>query len=169
MHPGAYKFVQNATEGIGIDIVNARILELGSYIVNGTVRNIYNGCENYVGVDLRPGEGVDVVADATRYCPKADEGRYDLVVTTEMLEHCKEPEAVIRNVYKLLKPGGYFIMTAAGPERAPHGNDGMDVGEEYYGNIEPTKLKGWLKIFENEHIECRPDLGDVYAVAKKKP
>jgi SAM-dependent methyltransferase len=167
MHPGAYKFVQTATDNIGFDYFNARILELGSYIVNGTVRNIFNGCPDYVGVDLRPGPGVDVVANATTYCPKEDLASYDLVVTTEMLEHCDDPEAVIKNIHKLLKPGGYLILTAAGPERAPHGNDGEGVGEEYYGNIHPLDLKKWLKIFKNQHIETRPDLGDVYAVCKK--
>ena len=37
-----------------------RVLEVGSLDINGSVRPIFTDCE-YVGLDLGPGPGVDVI------------------------------------------------------------------------------------------------------------
>ncbi len=38
-----------------------------------------------------------------------------------MLEHCKEWEEALSQMYKNTKPGGMFILTCAGPNRQEHG------------------------------------------------
>jgi SAM-dependent methyltransferase len=168
MHPAAFDFVATAIKEAGIVTTGAKVLELGSYIVNGTVRHHFVGADEYVGVDIRPGDGVDIVADATAYCPREELGYYDVIVTTEMLEHCREPKKVIANAYKLLRPGGFLILTAAGRDRPAHGNDGAGVGEEYYGNIDENDLVEWLSIFTNHHVEYHGHpYFDVYACGKK--
>lgn len=44
------------TEDANCRLVDAlRVLEIGSYDVNGSVREIFGGCSEYVGVDLREG------------------------------------------------------------------------------------------------------------------
>ena len=42
---------------------NIDILEVGSYDVNGAIRNIFPFCNNYLGVDLAEGSNVDIVLD----------------------------------------------------------------------------------------------------------
>ncbi|QAA81372.1 class I SAM-dependent methyltransferase [Aequorivita sp. H23M31] len=36
---------------------------------------------------------------------------FDCAFGTEVLEHCPEPEVVLREVYRILKPGGIFFFT----------------------------------------------------------
>jgi SAM-dependent methyltransferase len=58
-----------------------------------------------LGVDHRP----DVVGRAERL-PLRDES-FDLVLSTEMLEHCPEPVAVADEAHRVLRPGGTLVLT----------------------------------------------------------
>lgn len=62
-----------------------------------------------VGVDLRIGRGVDVVADAHRLPIR--EGSFAAVLSTEMLEHATEPQRVVDEMRRVLKPGGRALVT----------------------------------------------------------
>ncbi|MDB0050250.1 hypothetical protein N9F31_02215, partial [Pseudomonadales bacterium] len=56
------KFLQLAVEYFGLGSQqDLAVLEIGSYDVNGSIRSLFNA-QNYVGVDLVEGPGVDVVA-----------------------------------------------------------------------------------------------------------
>ena len=61
-----------------------RVLEVGSYDVNGSVRQFFPNSTEYVGVDWRPGPGVDHVAFAHKLKLP---GRFDTVISASMLEH----------------------------------------------------------------------------------
>lgn len=37
---------------------------------------------------------------------------FDLVVCTEVLEHCQEPKTVLRECVRVLKPGGFLILSS---------------------------------------------------------
>jgi 2-polyprenyl-3-methyl-5-hydroxy-6-metoxy-1,4-benzoquinol methylase len=41
--------------------------------------------------------------------------QYDVALMSEVLEHLNQPSAAIRNVYKLLKKGGFFLLTCPTP------------------------------------------------------
>ncbi len=53
---------------------------------------------------------IDYVSDATAI-PVPDAG-FDLVLCTEMLEHVPEPIRVIRELARILKPGGRLLLSA---------------------------------------------------------
>lgn len=40
-----------------------------------------------------------------------NEGEFDLVLCTEVLEHVPHPELAIKSIYKILKPGGFAVIT----------------------------------------------------------
>lgn len=166
MHVEAYHAAARLL--VAVPLGGARVLELGSYNVNGSVRPMLAGAAEVVGLDVRPGPGVDVVADAATYM---DDAHFDLVVTTEMLEHAPAPADIIARCWQNLRPGGWLVLTAAGPGRQPHSCDGWPTlpPGEHYANIEPAALRGWLADWTDVLIETNPAAGDIYARARRPP
>lgn len=97
----------------------------GSYNVNGTARDVFDGpLVYYVGVDHRPGPGVDHVGLAHEYPVAGWDGEpFDAVVTTEMLEHDPHWKKTLAAGAQLLRPGGLFVLTCATGGRDVHGAD----------------------------------------------
>jgi hypothetical protein len=85
----------------------APVLEVGSYFVNGTIRDLFPE-KGYIGIDLQRGPGVDVVTDI---CKSESHEEYATVVCCETLEHIIEPWTAIERMYTALKPGGVLILT----------------------------------------------------------
>lgn len=93
-----------------------RVLECGSYDINGSARSLFEDCE-YVGLDWRPGPGVDIVGLVHEYEPDA---LFDVVISTEMLEHDPFWELSVARMCQVLRPGGALLLTWAGPGRPRH-------------------------------------------------
>jgi len=87
----------------------ALALDLGC--AGGTLKQV---CETagyiYVGIDHSHPQA-PILADA-HSLPCAD-GAFDLVVSVAVLEHLQCPLIALREVYRVLKPGGTFIGTVA--------------------------------------------------------
>ena len=63
-----------------------------------------------VSVDIEPGQGVDHVADAHDLL-RFDDGSFEVVLATAVLEHLHTPQQAINEMYRVLKPGGSVILT----------------------------------------------------------
>jgi len=121
---------------------NKRILDMGSRDINGTPRHLFEGCE-YVGVDKDPGPGVDVVSFMHEY----DDGEgFDVVVTNGALEHDKFCDLSVANGWRLLKPGGLFLGSAAGVNFPKH-NLELGVGG-HYQSISREMVEEWSREFK---------------------
>lgn len=66
----------------------------------------------YVGLDVHPGEHVDVVAPAES--PPFGDEAFDVVVATQMLEHVPDPARVVREAHRVLRPGGVLLLSTHG-------------------------------------------------------
>ena len=143
MHRDAMQWVAKVITDHGLDKPGVNVLDLGGRDVNGTTRDLWSQPGRYVVVDIAPGPGVDIVADAANLF--LDE-RFDVVTSTECLEHAEWAEAIVRAAHDHLVPGGCFIATMAGPGRAPHGQHGdpFPAEGEFYRNVEPGDLLRWL-------------------------
>lgn len=64
---------------------------------------------NRVGIDVRYGNGVHMIADA-HALPFRD-GSFDLILCTEVLEHLQSPHIAISEFRRVLKQGGLLILT----------------------------------------------------------
>lgn len=117
-----------------------RVLEAGSLDVNGSVRAFFTAAEEYVGVDWRPGKGVDEVCLFHEYRGRPD-GYFDVVVSTEMLEHDPHWGRSLRRMMELLSNGGVLIVTCAGPGRRPHRHD-TSPARGYYRNLSMGDVAG---------------------------
>jgi len=49
--------------------------------------------------------------DVATDLPPSQVGRYDAVVSTEVIEHLLLPRTLMRNAFRALKPGGLFVAT----------------------------------------------------------
>jgi SAM-dependent methyltransferase len=90
------------------------VFEFGSYQVEGQVdyadlRAFFPGKE-YVGCDMRSGPGVDRVEDVSAITlPGASAGT---VLCIETFEHVFEVRRAFDEVFRILKPGGLFLITS---------------------------------------------------------
>lgn len=81
-----------------------RVLDLGS---GGFAYDLF--FPNRLTVDIDPARKPDIVADAHRL-PFRD-GEFGTVLSTEMLEHVKDPFQVERELRRVTAPGGLLILT----------------------------------------------------------
>lgn len=106
------------------DFINERLTHLAddALVVNvgcGVVRRFEAACPRFLATDLRVLDNVDFASDATAL-PLAD-GSVDLVLSLELVEHVPEPAAVLREIARVLKPGGTVILSV--PSTVPRHDD----------------------------------------------
>lgn len=145
------------------------VLDLGGRDINGTPRALFPAATTYRVLDVAPGPGVDVVADAASWTP---DGEYDVVVCTEVFEHAKDWPAICATAYAACRSGGVFIATMAGPGRPVH--SAVDGGwslypGEHYENVHPADLRtvlielGFVEVL----VDRRDSPADVRSFARK--
>jgi SAM-dependent methyltransferase len=91
-----------------------RVLEVGSKFVNGSVLPLierFCSPKDYVGVDIEPGKYVDVVLPAEKLVDCFGSESFDVVISTELLEHVYDWRIVVNNMKTVLKRGGYIYVT----------------------------------------------------------
>jgi SAM-dependent methyltransferase len=62
-----------------------------------------------VGLDIRAGAGVRIIGDAQALGVR--DAAFDVVLCTEVLEHLREPQQAIDEMFRVLKPGGRLLLT----------------------------------------------------------
>jgi len=134
MHPAVREYVAEHLPG-----EYESVLEVGSRDINGGVRDLLAPEAAYIGVDLREGPGVDVVADFSAY---RHPERVDVVLCLEVFEHTPEWREIIDSAHRNLKPGGTLIVTCATTRRPPHSavNGGALPPGEHYANVAQDEL-----------------------------
>jgi SAM-dependent methyltransferase len=143
MHEAVIEYVSREIAARDLNRDKYTVLDLGGRDINGTTRQLFNNVASYVSVDIADGLGVDIVADAADL--NLDE-RFDVVVSTELLEHTERADEIVAAAARHLKPGGVFVATMAGPGRTPHGAAGEPSPNpgEWYCNVSPDELEEWL-------------------------
>lgn len=89
------------------------VLEIGSrmhqpgcwWIVNRDLAK-----DKWLGIDMQPGHGVDMVADI-HGLPDEWAGRFSAVLCSEVLEHVRHPWVALPELRRVIRPGGWIIVT----------------------------------------------------------
>lgn len=112
--------VKSLTEN---EISGRKVLEIGSYDVNGSLRPLIESWnpEDYIGVDIEKGPGVDLICDAEDIVRKFGIEKFDVIIATELLEHVLNWKKVISNIKNLCKPNGIIIITTRSYGYTYHG------------------------------------------------
>ncbi len=101
------------------EVCGKRVIEVGSFDVNGSVRPAIEMLLplEYVGTDMRPGPGVDVVCSAENLVTHFGQHSFDIVVTICALEHIRHWKQALSNMKQICVPGGLILAIA--PVRWP--------------------------------------------------
>jgi SAM-dependent methyltransferase len=117
-------------------------------------------------------------------CTTFEDESFDIVLTLDVMEHVNDPQKVIEDVYRTLKPGGRYIFTVPTDKgrietkRVARYMDGGGVEHyetpEYHGNPVSSEgalvtfrygynfaneITGWAPFDVHLHRFCRPHLG----------
>ena len=119
------------------DVAGRRVLEVGCRDVNGSVRPLIHslGPAEYVGVDIEAGAGVDVICSMEGLEERFGAASFDVVVTTEVLEHVRHWRAAISNLKRVCRPGGTILLTTRSLGFAYH------AFPHDYWRYEPSDMK----------------------------
>jgi len=124
----------------------SRVLDVGAGPAR--YRRLFNHCEyrtqDFKGLTPEQAEwaeatdygDIDYVSDISQI-PVPDRS-FDVVLCTEVLEHVPEPVAAIREISRILRPGGRLLLTApqrSGSHQAPF---------HYYGGFTPEWYRHFL-------------------------
>jgi len=124
------------------------ILEVGSRNVNGSTRSIFEKySNNYVGVDIFEGPGVDRIADVNNLVDIFGIEKFDIVTSTEMLEHCDDWQNAIFQMASVLRTGGMLLLTTRSPGFELH-----DYPADYW------------RFSKDDFLEIFQSIGDILAI-----
>ena len=90
--------------------VRGRFLDVGCGAMP-YARLVQDRVSQYIGTDLRPNPGVPptVVSDSLKLPFRAH--TFDTVLCTQVLEHVRNPFLTLKEIGRVLRPGGHAIMT----------------------------------------------------------
>ena len=141
-HEQQARFVAVVKRSLAGNLAGARVLEIGSYEVNGKIRACFAECGTYVGVDLTEGPGVDLVGSGHEL--PFEDGYFDVTVSCECFEHNPFWAETFQNMIRMTRPGGLVLATCASTGRIEHGTrrsfpqsspGTLSSGLDYYRNL----------------------------------
>lgn len=158
---------------------NRIVLDIGSLDINGNNQYLFDECL-YLGIDLFPGKNVDLVS--TGHSIHFPDESIDTIISSECFEHDQFYPDTLKNIIRMLKPGGAFIFTCATTGRPEHGtrrttpDDApfiQSFGEwaDYYKNLEESDIRKELDvdaIFEQYEFSTNSESKDLYFWGLKK-
>lgn len=152
---------------------HVKVLEIGSLDINGSIRTYFDQCE-YLGVDLGPGPGVDLImaGEGLNYPDR----HFDVCISTECFEHAEGWRKIFSNMVRM--SDGLVIFSAAGKGRKEHGTPRTSPEDSpftskltnYYRNIVETDLdhKYLAEHFQIYSISENTSHHDIYFWGVKK-
>jgi len=152
---------------------NLTIYDLGSMDVNGSYRPLFdNPSWHYTGLDMAPGDNVDVVLDNPYKWREIGTHRADVLISGQAFEHIEFFWITMLEVARVLKPGGLCCIIA--PSGGPEHRYPVDCWRFYRDGFAAMARFARIKVMEivvHEGSETYADLshqwGDVMLIGQK--
>ncbi len=95
------------------DVEGKMVIEVGARDVNGTLRPFAEAHQpaRYLGVDLEAGNGVDEICNVYDLAKRFGPESFDVVISTEMIEHVQDWRKAFSQIKTILRPGGIVLIT----------------------------------------------------------
>jgi SAM-dependent methyltransferase len=171
------KYVEILSKSFPQLFENKKVLEVGSWDANGSVRQFFKNCD-YLGVDIGEGPGVDLVCRGENI--DLPDASFDVVISCECFEHNPFWKETFLNMLRLLKPEGLCIITCATLGRSEHGTKRTNADasltaihnyDDYYANLKPSDFKKFInfnEIFYSHHFFTNVYSKDLYFFGIKR-
>ncbi|KPJ66981.1 methyltransferase type 11 [candidate division WOR-1 bacterium DG_54_3] len=106
------------------DVKGKRVIEIGSCDTNGSLRPLVESYypAEYIGVDIADGPGVDMICKAEDILDRFGKESFDIVISTELLEHIWDWRKVVGNIKNICKEGGIILITTRSYGHPYHGH-----------------------------------------------
>lgn len=175
-HIQQMQFVRRVKEHFVPDTKNLKVLEIGAYDFNGSIRQFFPGAD-YVGVDLCEGPGVDLVGFGHEVALPDDS--VDVAISCECFEHDAHWVETLKNMYRMTRPGGLVVVTCATLGRVEHGTKRsssefspgtQSIGLDYYRNLGREDFENALHLralFADYFFFTMPTSYDLYFIGWK--
>ena len=149
------------------------VIEIGSLNINGTVRDFFQ-TSDYLGVDVGPGPGVDLVAEGQNL--DFPDGHFDVAISAECFEHNPEWAATFANMHRV--SSRYVVFTCASDGRPEHGtrrsspdSSPLTLEWDYYRNLNEQDFRDAFDIesmFVEHEFRYNPTSHDLYFYGIKR-
>lgn len=94
-----------------IDKENVKILDVGSYNVNGSYKELFSdGKYNYTGLDMEKGPNVDIVLNKSYDWSQIESDYYDIVISGQAFEHIEFFWITMSEMARVLKKDGLICI-----------------------------------------------------------
>ncbi len=95
------------------EIAGKTVLDVGSHDYNGNFHSLFKhyNPKKFVGTDMTPGKGVDVVCMAEDTVKIFGKESFDVVISSELMEHARNWREIIHNIKQVCAPGGLIVIT----------------------------------------------------------
>jgi SAM-dependent methyltransferase len=172
MHQQQSDFIRKVLDKYPKYKTEQTILDCGSLDINGNNRKFFDNYKSYTGLDVGPGNNVDIISRVHEYKTKK---KYSVVISGEMLEHDEYWEQSLQRMINLTKSGGIIILTCATEGRPEHGTtrtspqDAPYIGD-YYKNLTETDFRSVIdtELFLDFAFDVNTEHCDLYFYGIKK-
>ena len=91
---------------------SVKILDVGSYSVCGSYKDLMRPEWEYIGLDVMPGPNVDVVPDDPYEWTEIQPSSFDVVISGQAFEHIEFPWETVEQIDRVLKHDGLVCIIA---------------------------------------------------------
>ncbi len=133
MHQSSFNIIKRFRELVDkkFSLEKIKLLDVGSYGVNGTYKEIFSdpGKYLYTGLDVNPGPNVDYTPSDPYHWPELPNASFDVIISGQAFEHIEYPWLIIEEMNRVLKKNGLICIVA--PSRGPEHKYPVDCWRYY--------------------------------------